>query len=224
MGKHNKEWGKVGFSKEYWDKNYSEPQDMDNIGNAREHARYIQTLFHLEQIEINSVIDYGFGLGYLFEEVLKIFNPYRACAIEPSEHAFLTAKERIKKPEYVAKLKLENTDLLSFTQKAKANEKAYDLGICTSVFQYLTDEEIEKIVPVLSRQVKYLYFSCPTDKEFKRQKEEYDFFDEYAIHRKKEKYLKWLRPHFTFVSSRMLESKHFFSDENSEFREQIFRF
>jgi len=72
--------------------------------------------------------------------------------------------------------------------------------------------------------MKYLYFSVPTDLEFKRQKEEYEFVDEYAIHRKREKYLKWIKPHFTFVGTRMLESKIFFNDDNSHFKEHLFRF
>ena len=32
--------GASGFSKEYWDVNYADPEEMDNIVNAKEHARY----------------------------------------------------------------------------------------------------------------------------------------------------------------------------------------
>jgi SAM-dependent methyltransferase len=184
----------------------------------------MHAIFDLEQVEINSVIDLGCGLGYLFEQVIKTFKPYRAMAFEPSLHAYELATKRIKKPEEVSKFKIKNIDLVTWAQTTKDSEKTYDLGICTSVFQYLKDEEIEFVLPVIAKKVKFLYFSCPTDVEFKRQITEYDFFDEYSIHRKREKYLKWLKPYFTVVSSRILESKLYFDDDSSNFKEQIFRF
>lgn len=219
-----KELGADGFTKDYWDKNYSDPEDMDNIGNSPEHARYLQSIFHLEQIEINSVIDFGFGLGYLFERVVKTFNPVRAYGLEPSEFAFNEAKKRMTFPAETKKLKLNNIDLMSWAKEVSSKEKIFDLGICTSVFQYLKDDEIEFVLPIMAKYCRYIYFSVPTDVEFRRQIEEYDFVDEFAIHRKKEKYLKWIRPHFTFVSSRLLESKVHFDDNDTEFREQLFRF
>jgi len=219
-----KELGSKGFSRLYWDKNYSDPEEMDNIGNANLHVRYIQSLFHLEYLEINSIIDLGFGLGYLFNEAIKAFNPYRAYGIEPSTHAYQLAKKVITKPEETTKFKIENIDLLTWAKKVKESDKAFDLGICTSVFQYLSDEELEVIVPAIAKNVRFLYFSVPTNIEFKRQKLEYDFFDEFAIHRKKSFYLKLLRPHFTFISSRLLESKYFYDEDNTEFRELLFRF
>jgi len=91
-------------------------------------------------------------------------------------------------------------------------------------FQYLSDEEIKEILPILSQRVKYLYFSVPTDQELKKQIEDVEFHDEYAIHRKREKYLKMLQPHFTFVSSRILESKYHFNQDNSYFTDLLFRF
>ncbi len=219
-----KELGAKGFSKVYWEKNYADPEEMDNIGNANLHVRYIQSLFHLEYLEINSIIDLGFGLGFLFNEALKTFNPYRAYGIEPSEHAYLQAKKTIQKPEETTRLKLENIDLLTWAKKVKSSDKAYDLGFCTSVFQYLTEEELKLIVPVMAKHIRYLYFSVPTNIEFQRQINEYGFFDEFAIHRKKSFYLKLLKPHFTFISSRLLESKHFYDENNTEFRELLFRF
>lgn len=221
---YKKERGLDGFSKEYWDKNYSEPEDMDNIGNSPQHVRYMQSIFHLEQIEINSIIDFGFGLGHLFSNAINVFNPKRAMGLEPSKHAFLQSSKVISRPEETKKFKLIQSDLVNYLKNLSEKDKAFDLGICTSVFQYLSDEEIKFALPIMSRHVRYLYFSVPTDFEFKRQIEEYDFIDEFAIHRPKEKYLKWIRPHFTFVSSRLLESKYFFNDANTEFREQLFRF
>ena len=219
-----KEKGNLGFSKEYWDKNYSEPEEMDNICNAKEHVRYIQSLFYLEQISIHSIIDFGFGLGFLFDEAINTFRPQRVEAIEPSKFAFDQVKDRIEKPEHVKKFKLKNIDLLTWCKEINTTDKAFDFGICTSVFQYLTDDEVMEVLPILSRQVRYLYFSVPTDIEYERQIKEYDFFDEFSYHRKREKYLKWIKPYFTVVSSRLLESKHYFDDDNTQFREQLFRF
>ena len=47
------EKGSRGFSKEYWDKNYSEPEDMDGVFNAKNHALYLKNFFDLENVEVN---------------------------------------------------------------------------------------------------------------------------------------------------------------------------
>lgn len=222
--KEEEKLGANGFSKEYWDVNYSEPEEMDNIVNAKEHAEYMKAIFGLEYIDISSVIDLGFGLGILFKEVLKTFKPYRAYGIEPSEHAFLQASKKKLSPTESTKLTLENIDLVTWAKKEMKKDKTYDLGICTSVFQYLSDEEIEFILPIMAKRIRYLYFSVPTNLELKRQVEDLEFKDEYAIHRTREKYLKMIRPHFTFISSRLLESKVHFDDESTSFTDLLFRF
>jgi hypothetical protein len=48
----------TNFTKEYWDKNYSEIETMDCIGNADDHIAYISSLFELEKIDISSIIDF----------------------------------------------------------------------------------------------------------------------------------------------------------------------
>lgn len=213
----------AGFTKEYWDKNYADPEEMDCIGNVEQHVGYLKNLFALEYIDISSVIDFGFGLGYLFKGVLKEFLPYRAHGIEPSRHAFRQVKKSNIKPVDSMNLKLENIDLLSWCKK-KDGIKRFDLGICTSVFQYLTDDEIEQVLPVMASRVKYLYLSVPTDKELKRQISDLDFYDEYAIRRSRSKYLKMIKKHFTIVSSRLLESKVHFDEESTSFTDLLYRF
>lgn len=217
--------GAEGFSKEYWDVNYSEPEEMDNIVNAKEHAAYMEALFKLEYVDISSVIDLGFGLGILFKEVLRTFKPYRAYGIEPSKHPFeLVSKKKLTNIESI-KLNIENIDLLTWAKKKQPkDEKIFDLGLCTSVFQYLSDEEIEFILPIMAKRIRYLYFSVPTNLELKRQIEDLEFKDEYAIHRTREKYLKLLKPHFTFISSRLLESRVHFTEESTHFTDLLFRF
>lgn len=216
--------GSTGFSKEYWEVNYASPEEMDNIMNAREHAAYMKAIFALESVDISSVIDLGFGLGILFEEVMKTFVPYRAHGIEPSKHAYDLVVKRDIRPTESTKLVMENTDLVTWATKPVKKERIFDLGLCTSVLQYLSDEEIKIVMPVLAQRVRYLYLSVPTDLEFKQQIEEVEFHDEYAIHRSREKYLKLIRPHFTFISSRLLESKIHTEEDLSSFTDLLFRF
>lgn len=216
--------GAEGFSKEYWEVNYADPEEMDNIINAREHAAYMKAIFDLEGVDISSVIDLGFGLGILFEEVMKTFMPYRAHGIEPSKFIYDQVVKRDIRPADSTKLALENTDLVSWAQKEMKKERIFDLGICTSVLQYLSDEEIKIVMPVIAKRVRYLYLSVPTDLELKQQIEEVEFKDEYAIHRSRERYLKLIAPHFTFISSRLLESKIHKEEELSSFTDLLFRF
>ncbi|GAB5366327.1 hypothetical protein AAMO2058_001134500 [Amorphochlora amoebiformis] len=83
----------------------------------------------------------------------------------------------------------------------------YQLGVCTSVLQYLDDKELEEVIEGLSRRVYYLYLTVPTTKEYSRQILELDFDDKSAIHRSRLAYQSILGRHFTFISARLLESK-----------------
>lgn len=221
--KDKKNSGSSGFPKEYWDVNYEEPDEMDNIVNAKEHAEYLRALFNLQSIEIQSIVDLGFGLGVLFKEILKNFKPYRALGIEPSEYPFklVQSKKWIHNPEF--KLKLLNIDLLTWAKSSNEKDKVFDLGICTSVLQYLSDEEIKEVLPLLSKKIRFLYFSVPTNLEYKRQIEDLEFHDQYAIHRTQEEYLDMIRPHFAIVSSRLLESRVHFNEESTPFSDLLFR-
>lgn len=217
--------GASGFDDKYWEEYYSEPEEMDGMANAHLHARYLKSLMDLEMADVSSVIDFGFGLGELFKAIVKEFKPYRVQGIEPSDYAF--NKVTKKKLNVVAgtKLKLVQTDLVTWCRDNSASEKWFDLGICTSVFQYLSDEEIKYVLPILSRSVKYLYFSVPTDRELRYQVSDLEFHDKNAIRRGRTKYLKMLSSHFTVVGSRLLESKfHFKKDEDSPFSDFLFRF
>jgi len=213
-----------GFSKEYWDKNYDDPQSMDGVGNALAHASYIKAVFELDQIDISSVIDLGFGLGYVFAEVLKQFIPHRALGIEPSRYVFEQVLERDIRPVESTELELKCWDIETWARKGGRYTDAFDLGICTSVFQYLTEEQIDFVLPILAARVKYLYFSVPTNKELDRMIEEVDFDDIYAIRRSRSFYQKKIRRYFTFISSKILESKVFFNENDTFFTDLLFRY
>jgi SAM-dependent methyltransferase len=212
------------FDKTYWDKNYAEPMSMDGIGNARDHARYLKSFLAIEHVDISSIVDLGFGYGHLFREMLKTFIPHRAVGIEPSPYAFKKAKLDKLRPVESTDLKLYEEDLITWCRTDRKKNNNFDLGICTSVFQYLTDKELKEIAPILGLRIKYLYLTVPTNIELGRQVSELEFKDEYAIHRTREQYQKILRPHFTFVSSRVLESKTYFNEETSHFTDLLFRY
>lgn len=226
--------GRGGFSDEYWKENYSSPMEMDNVGNRKLHLNYIKSFLALEYTDISSLADYGFGLGFLFLEALKTFKPYRAYGLEPSETAYLPGEKRLKKFQVEKlpsmKLKLEKIDLLDWARNHKLERKnnpkikAYDLGLCTSVFQYLSDDEISLVAEELAHANKILYFSVPTDNELKKQREEVEFTDRFAIRRSREKYIELLSPFFTFVGNRFLESKIHYNEDSTPFSELLFRF
>lgn len=210
------------FSKTYWQKNYSDPMSMDGIGNAKDHVRYLKSFLALEHVDISSIVDLGFGYGHLFREMLRAFIPHTALGIEPSPYAFKKAKPDKWRPVESTELTLLQVDLSTWCLSKKKYEP-FDLGICTSVLQYMTDKELKEIIPVLSKRVKYLYLTVPTDKELQRQVLDLDFKDEYAIHRTREKYQKLLKPYFTFISARVLESKFHFDEESTSFTDLLYR-
>jgi hypothetical protein len=212
-----------GFDKTYWDKNYSEPQSMDGIGNAKEHTSYLKSYLSVEHVDISTIVDLGFGHGALFRQMMKAFIPHRAVGIEPSEFIYKKAKPQKWKPAPSTLLTLFNEDLLTWC-KTKRKDNQFDLGICTSVFQYITDKDLKIVLPVLAKRIKYLYLTVPTDIELKRQIEELEFKDTYAIHRSRKKYHKFISPHFTFISSRILESKYYFNEETTSFTDLLYRY
>lgn len=195
---------------------------MDGMGNSKEHAKYLQSFLAIEHIDISTIVDLGFGLGQLFGDILKTFKPHTALGIEPSEYAFKRVKLEKIRPVPSTELQLLPIDLLSWC-RIKSKQK-FDLGICTSVFQYIPDRGLKEILPILAKRIKYLYLTVPTDVELKRQALEVDLDDQYALGRTRVKYKRLIQPHFTFISSRVLESKYFFDEESTFFSDQLFRF
>lgn len=217
--------GAHGFTEDYWRDNYAEAEDMDGIGNAKNHADYLAALFSVELIDISTVIDLGFGLGHLFKQVLGQFIPHLAVGIEPSSYAFSAAQSMELRPVESTQLELFQLDLVSWAlSNKKIHQRVFDLGLCTSVFQYLSEEEIDCVLPIMAKRMKYLYFSVPTDIELDRQVEEVEFHDAYALRRTRQWYQEKISKHFTFVSMRLLESKHFFQEDDTLFRDLLFRY
>ena len=211
------------FTKEYWDKNYSQPKTMDCIGNAKEHTQYLKSFFTLELIDISSIVDLGFGYGYLFQKMMKAFLPYRACGIEPSKFAFDKARSRKLKPVESTKLTLYNESLQQWCLRKGGPKSRFDLGICTSVLQHIEDDDMDEILRTLSERVKYLYLTVPTDKELDHQIENLNFYDSYALRRSRSYYRNVLGKYFTNISSKVWESKFYFDEDSSLFTDLLYR-
>jgi hypothetical protein len=212
------------FESEYWKHNYSEPDTMDGIGNAKEHVKYIKSVFDIEHIDISSIIDFGFGYGVMLKKLLKAYIPYKACGIEPSKLAFNKVKEKKIKPVESTNLYLYNEDLKTWCERKDSKRLHFDLGICMSVFQYIPNKDLDLILSKMAERVKYLYLTVPTDIELDKQIEDLEFHDHYAIRRSRDYYQKKIGKYFTFISSRVLESKVYFDESSSSFTDLLYRF
>lgn len=215
----------MSFERAYWRENYAEPDTMDGIFNADRHAAYLEACLNLEFVHVESIIDFGYGLGHLFRTMLETFLPARAYGLEPSRYAFRQAARRGLGPIESMKLELVNEDLETWAAREGKRRRArpYDLGLCTSVLQYVPDASLERVLPVMARRVKYLYLTVPTDVELRRQVEEEGFRDRHALHRSRERYRALISPHFTVVSARLLESRTFHDEETTPFSDLFFR-
>lgn len=225
--------GASGFTRQYWTENYDAPETMDGIYNATRQAAALKAQFDAEYVEIGSLIDFGFGLGHLFRAMIDAFVPHTVVGIEPSPHAFDHVQRRSLSRVSTTEITLLPTDLYTWchygaskgvSKGASKNDEPFDLGICTSVFQYLSDSELAAVMPLLARRVQYLYLTVPTDEELEYQCRELDLDDRYAFSRTREEYRDLLRAHFAIISNRLLESKVYFDTETSSFNDLLFRF
>jgi hypothetical protein len=121
------------------------------------------------------------------------------------------------------KLKLKNQSIEVWLEENKSKKESFDLGICTSVFQYIESISLETIVEKMSKKTRYLYLTVPTNKELKKQIADLEFHDEYAISRSRAFYQRIMKKYFTCVSSKVWESKHFFNEETSLFSDLLYR-
>lgn len=207
------------FGPDYWSEQYTEPETIDGMANVKDHSAYLKAFFNLEGVDIDSVIDFGFGHGKLFKEIVRTFKPIGAVGLEPSETVF-------KRFKPVPPIRVRQQGILEWARAPQSiGPKVFDLGVCTSVFQYLPATELREVVPIMAKRVRYLYLTVPTDVEYRRQKTELQFSDPWAYtNRTRQWYHRLLRPHFTFLSTRILESKEHFDENNTPFNDLLFRF
>jgi len=219
------EIGAQGFSAKYWHTNYAHPELMDGICNAEQLAQALKALFDVQCIDVSTIVDLGFGLGHLFKAMIETFIPHTVVGVEPSSYAYHQLYKETLTPVESTKIYLYHTDLVSWClDPTPLNNGPFDLGICTSILQYLSDDEIYLSIPILAQRMKYLYFSVPTDIELDYQIQELNFHDSYALRRTKEEYHALLSDHFTVVSNRVLESKIHFDQNSTYFYDLFYRF
>ena len=216
--------GARGFEDRYWEALFSDPEGMECVGNAARHADYLVAALAVETVSVRSIVGIGVGLGRLFSEVLQRYRPRRALALEPSPWAWSRLKAEELKPTKSTNLRLLRQDLLSLCQRETPGWDRFDLGLCTSVLQYLSETEINHIMPVLAHRVGHLYLTVPTDLELEIQKEESELRDEWAHSRSADWYRARIRPHFAVVSGRLLQSRVLYDERSSPFTDLLYRF
>jgi hypothetical protein len=206
------------FEEEYWQDVYGTGETVDGNFNAKEHARYLRSLFDLMGVRVKSIIDFGFGNGILFQAFVNQFKPAHVQGVEPSNLMF---------DQILAEDWYENTNIaLSHTTIEGLSLPPallpFDLGICNSVLQYI-DTDIEVIFDKLSTYTRYLYFSVPTKADYQRMKKDLSFEDPFAYLRTKKFYTDRLSPFFTIVSHNVLESKKYPKEQYS-FMDELYQF
>ena len=186
------------FDKKYWDEMYKKEKDViiEGIDDAKYRVNYLHSFFQIEQFQIDSILDIGFGKAKLLKEINKIFSPSILVALEPSKYIFdkLTNKQK-------------NTKVFNLSYLEYTSTKIFDLGICNSVLQYISDEEMSFFIKKMAIECRFIYITVPTIQEYKRMQTEVNFFDLYSYSRSSTFYKKIILKYFRFVSHSILESK-----------------
>ncbi|TGK03892.1 class I SAM-dependent methyltransferase [Leptospira semungkisensis] len=204
------------FEISYWDEIYGSGKDVDASFNAKEHAKYIKSLFDLMQLEPRSIADFGFGKGLLLKEFVKIFQPNRIFAVDPSEEMV----DAIAKQKWIRGYNLSFLhSTIQDLELKHFNFPPFDLGVCNSVVQYIEEKQLPKVFEKLHKLVNYLYFTVPTKNDYDRMKKEIYFTDPYAYQRSKKYYEKLIKPYFRRVAFNLLESRIV---QDSQFCDELF--
>jgi trans-aconitate methyltransferase len=207
----------MSLEKKYFDEIYAKDSLIDGDYNASSHARYLKSIFELVEAEVSSLVDFGFGKGNLLYQVAKTFKPGSITAIDNSSYAY----EALLKKHWVKQWKLDcrHQGILDF----EPSQKAFDLGLCNSVLQYVPDEDLELCIERMSYSCRYLYLHVPSREDYEKLKYFSDFEDPYAISRGNEVYRELVSRYFVSVSWGLLESKTHVDVENSAFFDSLYR-
>lgn len=207
----------MSLEKDYFDKIYAKTELIDGDYNAKSHARYLFQILSLVEANVNSVADYGFGKGKLLYETIKLFRPSKVMALDSSEYAY----EELKKQKWVRdwKLDLQHKELSEIVPP----KKAFDLGICNSVLQYVQDEDLEPILERISYSCRFVYLHVPSREDYEKLKLQVDFKDPWAKKRPHRIYEDLVLRYFTRVSWGLLESKTLVDEQMSPFFDSLYR-
>lgn len=202
------------FSKEYFQKMYAKESYIDGDFNAREHAKYLASLFSLMELDVSKIVDFGFGKARLLYELNKYLKPKYVEACDISNYAL----ERLKEKEWSKSWVLKEGAIHTFRSR-----HLFDLGICNSVLQYVNQEHLEESVATMAKCSRYLYLHVPTSEDYQVFKSQLDFEDPYAIQRPNEEYRKLIKKYFHIVAYGMLESK-MHREKETPFIDSFYRF
>jgi hypothetical protein len=204
------------FTKKYFLDLYPKNETIDGDYNSKDHAEYLSSIFKLMGVHISSVYDFGFGKGKLLRDVSKKLESTDVRGCDISRYAF----DNLKKKKWSKDFKLEVSEI----HDLKIVRKPYHLGLCNSVLQYVSDENLKKSIHVMAKNCKYLYLHVPTTEDYKILKKDLKFEDSYSIHRSNRHYIELLDKKFHFVSWGLLESKIYAKHETSPFTDSLYRF
>lgn len=207
----------MSLEKKYFEQIYSKDSLIDGDYNAKSHAKYLFSLFGVVEAEVCSIVDFGFGKGNLLYECLKLFRPSKVAALDSSEYIY----EKMKKKSWVKDwdVKLHHLEIQDF----KYPQKAFDLGICNSVLQYVPDHLLETCVERMSYSCRYLYLHVPSFEDYSRLKDDVDFKDPWAIAREDKVYRDLLSHYFVKVGWGLMESKTNVEADGSAFFDSLYR-
>jgi len=211
------------FDREYWQKQYGNPGQMDGHRNAGDHVRYIQSFFDLQGIQIRWLAEFGYGYGKLLQTICEIMQPWIAVGVEPSEYAFNQAAPFFSG---IDKLSTFNEDMVTWLTKEVdpgQTRNMMDLAICMGVFQYLPDDYLRRSVMLLAHHFKWLYLTAATDVDYKVMAAN-GYTDDYAIKRSREWYQDKIGEWFTCVGMGLWESRVIFSHATSPLRYGLYRY
>ena len=100
----------------------------------------------------------------------------------------------------------------------KKFDGTYQLGLCVSVLQYLSDADVDIVLCEMSKQCDFLYFDVVTNEEYEIMKEGSTFHDKWAIiSRTRNWYLKIILKYWRIIGNEILESKFFYPDKTNSF-------
>ncbi len=211
------------FEEHYWKELYGSGLDVDGSFNAKEHANYLFHLFQLMGIEVDSLVDFGFGQGKILKAMATRWKPRTVLALDISDSMI----QKLRKENWQKSMKqltIAKQDLTELTfdfPMAKAGVPFFAVGVLNSVLQYIPSKSIPNLLETIGRNCRYLYITVPTKEDYMAMKEEFNFHDPYANQFSKQKYRSLLTRDFEFVSFNLLQSKWF---TEPAFREEIFRF
>ena len=207
----------MSLEEDYFEQIYAPGESIDGDHNARAHAQYLYHLLQLVQVEVGSLADFGCGKGRLLYELLRIFAPRRVVAIDSSQYAIRYLRQQSWLQKY--SLKPKRQDLVDFS----VPKRAFDLGVCNSVLQYVEEAEVKTIIAKLAHSCRYLYLHVPCQEDYEILQQQLDFSDPWAKARPVQFYESLLQPYFVRVSWGLWESRALVSPERSAFFDRLYR-